>query len=503
MGAGAWPSRPPSAGAGWRPFAVVLALAWGWALANVVLVYTVYGGQRTYRIQAAALIAAAVTAVSFAWPSRAARVLPMSVREAAAWAGLALAAWAAVVAPHMTLPFFSDDYVFAAYYGEGGDWRRPDFFRPLFAAVFSALWAVGDGSVVPFRLAAAGLHVLSALAVARLACRMSHRVDVGLVAFVVFLLNPLQLEVVLWPSGLQDGLWVALALAAMVVHVERRGPDLPRGGLVVLLVGLALLSKETAVCAVALLPLVDATVHGRAAVVRQWPLLAALVAVFAGYWLVRNAIVPLVPDFAAAPTRYRLTTLLTSPFQFFAMPWNADVLAVPMPLRLACAAWPMAALLALAWARLPLRRVIAAGAGLVVLAVLPVYSYFFVRDDLAAARYLYGPAAGWAVVVGALIAGAVPHVTLRRGAVLTLVAAASVALSANTVAWQAAGDLLRTIAAHPDAPVAAVADEWARRNGRDVRVVDGVPAEVLGVGVFLNGYAEFRALQSRPHRDRR
>src|ERR1019366_2469220 len=131
---------------------------------------------------------------------------------------LAVGLWLVTLVPRLTLPFLSDDYVFLASYKQWSDVLNVGhFFRPAFGAVFLLLARTGNGSPVVFHVVALLIHAASAWCVYVLSRRLFQRADAATFCFAIFLLNPLQLEAVLWVSGLQELLWTLFVLAGLVV----------------------------------------------------------------------------------------------------------------------------------------------------------------------------------------------------------------------------------------------------------------------------------------------
>jgi signal transduction histidine kinase len=182
------------------------------------------------------------------------------------------------------------------------------------------------------------------------------------------------------------------------------------------------------------------------------------------------------------------------PYQFYVQPWSTAAIAMPAIVSFATAALGIAGL---AWALIGRRRWLAplAGAGLILASTLPLTAYFFVRDDLAGARYLYFGAFGWGLIAAALLAAALRQA--RAAAAATAVAAVLLAalLHVNLGPWRQAAaivDDMERAAIRGEDPAAAAA-RTADRLGIRLTTRDGVPREAGGVGLFVNGYPEFLA----------
>lgn len=257
-----------------------------------------------------------------------------------------------------------------------------------------------------------------------------------------------------------------------------------------ILIAAGLLSKETAICFALLLPAVDLMLYR----LRRGPLLGLAYLAFAvivvTYLLVRQNVVPAHSSFLVAPSRYFLKQLLALPYRFFAQPWNAT--AVEVPGVVSCLLSVL--LIALLFVRIVIRgtsRQLLAGPAVVIMATLPVYSFFFVGADLFAARYLYFAAAGWALLVAQLL-GAIRSRSILAFAIGTLAITSFAWLHFNLRPWNVAEDVvvvMRAGAARGELPADTIA-RWNRERGVALTLKDGLPYSYQGVGIFINGYPE-------------
>ncbi len=157
--------------------------------------------------------------------------------------------------PAVSVGFLSDDYVLARLAAQneflGGSW---EFFRPLPVLCFK----LAGAHPVVLHSAIIMLHGANAALVAALAAAAGQSPAAAVVAGALFLTFPAHAEAVAWCSGLQDVLMTTGVLTAVALaNAARERLALPA------LAG-ALLSKETAVVAPALLWLVQSTaVAGR------------------------------------------------------------------------------------------------------------------------------------------------------------------------------------------------------------------------------------------------
>jgi hypothetical protein len=220
-----------------------------WALWNAATVYLVFGGERQHRLETAMLLLVSGAILSELVVRT--RPLPAPAVELdpgrrLVVLGVAVVAWVVVWTTVAGVPFLSDDYVLLARYADAASASPQQFFRPVFGALFSALSWAGSEATLPFRLASALLHLASAALASQLTARIAGSATAGTVAFVVFVLNPLQAEAVVWIAGLQETLWTFLALGALAVHAQDDWPPILRMGVVAGLCGLAFGAKETA-----------------------------------------------------------------------------------------------------------------------------------------------------------------------------------------------------------------------------------------------------------------
>ena len=485
------------------PWGRVRLLAGGvvtaWALWNAAAVYLLFAGGKQHRLETALLILVAA-AVLVELLARAARAPapPVATPEVDATTrrtlvGLALALWGANAIAAAGVPFLSDDYVLLARYQDSAAHAPQQFFRPVFGVVFWALSAVGGESTWPFRLVAAALHVGSSFLVSRLTGRITGSQTAATLGFVVFLLNPLQAEAVVWIAGLQETLWTFLALSALTVHGRDDVRPALRLGAVAVLCGLAFGAKETAACLLLLLPAHD--IVTRRPVDRLRLAAYAIVAVeFAVYLALRSRYLALESGVLGMPTRYAIKQFLVLPYQFYAQPWSTAAIAMPAIVSFATAALGIAGL---AWTLIGRRhwRTPIAGAFVILASTLPLTAYFFVRDDLAGARYLYFGAFGWGLLVAAAAAAALRSARAVAAATGVTAALLAAALHVNLGPWRQAAAIVdgmeQAATRGEDAEMAAVGA--AARLGVTLTTRDGIPREAGGVGLFVNGYPEFLA----------
>jgi hypothetical protein len=470
-----------------------------WALWNAAAVYLIFAGEKQHRLETALLLLVAYAVLSeivtrtLRSPGPAGDAPQLDAATCRALMGLALVLWLAIVIAAAGVPFLSDDYVLLARYRDSAAHAPQQFFRPVFGVVFWALSAVGGEATWPFRLASAGLHVGSALLVSRLTTRVTGSPTAGTIGFVVFLLNPLQGEAVIWIAGLQETLWTFLALGALTVHARDDWRPALRIGAVAVLSGLAFGAKETAAGLLLLLPALD-VVTGRPLDRTRLAVYAVVALEFAAYLALRSRSLAFESGVLGSPTRYAVKQFVVLPYQFYQQPWSTAAIAMPGFVSFATAALGVAGV---AWTLIGRRRWRwpLAGAFVILASTLPLTAYFFVRDDLAGARYLYFGAFGWGLIVAAALAAALR--SARAVAAATAVAAVILAatLHVNLRPWRQAaaivGEMERAATRGENAAAAGV--RTADRLGIQLMSRDGIPREAGGVGLFINGYPEFLA----------
>ena len=379
-------------------YAGLLSLSMIWAVVNCLYVYLALGGDKAYRLESAVIVLVVVALpaiVSRGWPREFVAEPPSLLLWLLA---LAVGLWMAFAMPLVTFPFLSDDYGFLHAYRSMADAARPfQFYRPGFAVAFVVLGGIGGGSPALFHVAGFLLHLGSAALVFSLARKLFATPEPAVVAFVLFLLSPIQLESVLWVSGLQELLWVFFILAAVRCYIGDRELRPGRITAVLALAACGLASKETAVCVVLLLPAADFLLfrfkRGRLLSIAYVGVALEL----AVYLVIRHRMVPVDEAFFVRPSHYFVKQFLAMPYEIFLHPWNRSAVHVPVTAVCVTALAGIGGVFAVAW-RGPGARVFA-GPALVIISTLPVYSLFYVSPELAGSRYLYFATAGFALVV--------------------------------------------------------------------------------------------------------
>ncbi len=379
----------------------------------------------------------------------------------------------------LSLGLLSDDFVLLERAAQGqvfGGWQ---FFRPLPLMV----WWVADRLVSePWLLHAVNiiLHGVNASLVAAIARLWGLSNGAVTAAGLLFVCFP-AVEPVAWASGIQDVLLTTCCLGFVITCSLRT-----RLRAEVLLSTTALLAalgaKETAVVA----PLLAVTAwFGRR---KQWnPLPISVAAAVAGsYAMWRISGVSSGYD-TATFSRYFVKELLSRLYGSLALPFTAaELLRIPM---LGIATTCLLSILILAAIRQSgsnarVTELVTRCAVWGLVAVLPVWSMFYVSEDLQGSRYLYLPACGWSILLAALFfqrEGRGPRVA---GITVTAVVTAVwlVGVDSHLRDWHEAARIRDRVMT---AAVVRLAD--ARCATVDF---SGIPDSVGGAYVFRNGFLE-------------
>jgi hypothetical protein len=338
------------------------------------------------------------------------------------------------------------------------------------------------------------LHLGSAALVYSLARKLFAVPEPAVVAFVLFLLSPIQLESVLWVSGLQELLWAFFILAAVRCYIGDRELRPGRIAAVLALAACGLACKETAVCVVLLLPAADLLLfrfkRGRLLSIAY----AGLALELAVYLVIRHRMVPVDEAFFVRPSHYFVKQFLAMPYEIFLHPWNRSAVHVPAAALCAAALAGIGGVFAVAWRGAGAR--VFAGPALVILSTLPVYSLFYVSPELAGSRYLYFATAGFALVVADALTAVVRSRRLWAFCVVALAVGSAISLEVNVRPWRTAGALVTALrdGIHDGKSPGDGTREWQVHGAAGMSVRDGVPQEYQGVGVLKNGYPEFLEL---------
>jgi hypothetical protein len=298
------------------------------------------------------------------------------------------------------------------------------FWRPLAHLVFAGLYALFGLAPAGYHLAAWLFHALCAALLAQATLRLTGDRRLGLLAAVLFVLNPIYQETTLWIAALNEPVSAAVGLAALLGwhrFLTRDGGAAWRGyALGVAGVALALAAKESTVTVLPALALLHLGLHllRRAEVRRRSLLCYLLPAAVLGAYLVAQA---LVQRENGLVTRGEYEVGLHAALRLWRNLWE-----------LGRHTWPLfaaAALGALAGRRWRRRDLLVALylVGVVATLMLP---YLMFRWKVMASRYFYTSA----MVVAVLGALALRHLITSRGPLPKILALLALA----GVTWHAA-----------------------------------------------------------------
>ena len=348
-------------------------------------------------------------------------------------------------------------------------------WRPLVVLSFAADWQISGGSAAWLHAVNVAWHAAAAaLVVLLLALYVPEAA--ALAGGLVFAVHPVHVEAVANLVGRAEPMAAALLLAALLLGRRVRQRRLegraswPAELALVAAVGAALLCKEHAAIAVALLALDDLASRGRIARPLPWRDYAAVVALTVVWFILRRS-VDAGASFAMVastffglgavgrvstmlPVVFVLLRLLVWPFSLAPDYMPPVVPRLEHPTALGAAGLLMlAALAALAVAAWRRHRALSAGLLLVGIAWLPTSNLLFPTGVVIAERTLYLASAGLALVVAAAFEWLEGRWGRRAASWLT--AAAVVAFAARTATlapvWRSNRDLvLWALEQHPE-----------------------------------------------------
>ncbi|MEP6915145.1 MAG: hypothetical protein ABJC89_05840 [Acidobacteriota bacterium] len=389
--------------------------------------------------------------------------------------------------PALRIGFLSDDFVLADR-AVRGELVAPthEFVRPVPLLIWRLLFMTGAGAAVVHGLNIA-LHGVNGALTARLARQMGAGHAAALLAALVFLIWPTQIESVVWASGVFDVMMTTLVLATVNVYFAA-GPELraPRMAALAFLTVLAMLTKETAAALPALLILASLSRWTTRRPSRsELTALAGVTITCAAYMFWR---VILRPPVGNAPhpllTRYAVKELLSRSYGTLAVPFTAES-STNTPLvaiAFAFAVVLLAVLPIVTGRRGRLNPAAVAPAIWPAIAATPALGYLFINANLEGSRYLYLPMVGWAVFLSftavaaaALSRKMMPVVAVGGLALLTVALLHSRSLLAD---WSEA-------AAHRDRILAAARAQLP--ESCTAAHFTGAPGSYKGAQLFKNG----------------
>ena len=470
-----------------RRIAAALCLASAaYVLLRVALYYLHIGGTRRHHVEAASIAFVLALAVRMMTADRGSPPAaahppqpPSTLLASIGFVGAALLLYW----PALFTGLFADDFVLfdAARAGRFTVWS--ELFRPSIFVLWRSLLAIAPAPSVALHAANIVLHGLNAFLVSRLAAAIGLSRAMSLCAGALFLSYPAAVEAVTWPSGLQDVLMTTLVLTVLVVAVAAatsRSRVVRISSACAALV-VALLTKETAIATPALLLMLGLISGIRTP---AWITAGACAAVVAIFLLVRFSVLPLPADYSPGASRYAAKELLVRPFATLIVPFRADETLRHPALGLLSGAFVVLVLAFGAgrngWRDHGAARG-AAAAGMVLAAVGPVLTYFYVDPDLLGSRYVYLALTGWVLLLATSASGLSSRAGPAMAPLLCLIAFWIPATRTHLLLWQNAATARNRILE----AAAEAADP--RCSGW---IVSGVPATLEGVPLFVNGFPE-------------
>jgi hypothetical protein len=473
--------------AGFRAATRGIAAVLCWASAGFVVLrawryYFHIGGVQRHHVEAASLVFVfLLLAVALIDARRAPAVDVPPPRDpplpATATAALFIAAALLLYWPVLSTGLFADDFVLltAAQDGRFTVWR--ELFRPSLFVMWRAWSAVNAQPAALLHAANVVLHGLNAFLLYRAGSAAGLPRWAAISAGALFICYPAAIEPVAWPSGVQDVLMSTCVLSVVVLGITG---EVSAGRLV--LIGLALavglLTKETAIAAPFLL---FALGFVRSMRRTAWPTAAACAAIVALFLAIRFSLLPLPATHASAPARYAIKELLVRPFATLVVPFRAAETAAHPALGVASVAVVVLLMAGAITARRDrMGRLPFVGASIVLAAVAPVLTFFYVDADLLGSRYLYLALTGWTVMLASLASSLSP----RAPGVLPIVCLIAVWVPATRVhlgRWRDAAVLREHILAAAAAASDPRCPTW---------IVRGLPEAFDGVPLFVNGFPE-------------
>jgi hypothetical protein len=442
---------------------------------------------RRHQVEAAAFIFVFLTLLALPWVAADQPETRPGLPRPRLLATLTLAALTMYLGA-LGVGLLSDDYVLRSWVREGRLLAMgSSFTRPVALALWRIVFLLGGGAVA-LHLVNLILHAVNTW----LAARLSSRIGLGpagvVIATLVFVLWPTQVEPVVWASGIFDVLSTTWMLLALLV-CARESPLTARDAILVCALSLsALLTKESAVALPALALLVmplprRGTRDWRRTIAIAGALAATTLAYFA--WRLMAGL-PLAGT--SRLSRYVIKEQLSRTFGTLAAPLAEPFIRDVPTLALAIAAGVIVlVIVAVVASRRLSAGHMAAIRGLLwcAIAPAPTIGFLFIGPLLEGSRYLYMPALGW----GWIVAGAVEALPARRavrwtaGAFLAVMFGAALLQQQRSLAgWRAAAterdrildEAVRLDTARPCATIAAA----------------GLPASLAGAQLFTNGFGE-------------
>ena len=412
---------------------------------------------------------------------------------------LTLAVGLFVYWPVLFVGLVYDDYLHipdaARGYVENGSDPR---FRPVVFLLWNAVMSMG-ANAIGLHLLNVSFHAVNTVLTYLVAIRLGLSTRHAAGSATVFMVFPTSVEAVAWIVALPD---VLTTTCCLLVLIALGG----NGGLAgMLLASMAFLAalgtKETAV----VIPAIAVAVYGgRIRGAGAWFIGVALaVAVTFAAWRIRTP-TPEEFEFFQPLSKYLVQKMLSMTAGAFALPWKQAVMD----------SYPVAAFLWSAAITVLITRLLVRGvndersaeitwrfAAWIVLAIAPVYSWFFISPELSGGRYLYLAAPAWSMLFIAMLAFGPPNRGGRRVPVVTAAAYGFVLVSALLLSLRTSVDAWTAAARTRDAVLVSAASVLESSGCERIAFLR-LPSDVDGAFVFSNGFLRALDYHDVPGRDR-
>lgn len=462
-----------------RTSAALLVIALGVRVAFLYVDYVMGSATKRFHVESAALVFALCGLIVQAFSRRSEEIARSDCESQPRWLILIFIALSvSLYLPSLSVGLLSDDFVLVQ---RASEWRigpaAPELFRPLPMALWALLLKFGAG---PYLLHSLNVlvHGANAYLTNRVVAAWVGTNIRSVLAGLLLATSPIAVEPVVWCSGVFDLL--ATFFALMLILVARRysrHPSFTTRLAFVTLALLALASKETGAIAVGLV-LLDGWL--RRALPRALLLDSAAVLGTVGVIAVARVAAAYGTP-ALSVSKYIVQRVLFVSVGSFSVPWHVEVIRAEAWLPIITTLY-LVALFAWCFVRLESTRWIrwATGAGTwILVALLPVWPFFFVGQDLQSSRYCYLPTVGWI----ALLIIVTSHVArYRDNRVVVLVAPLLVANVYGVILHQGPWKEAAEVRDRLEASAAAISKE-----GCPTFNIVNPPELVRGAYLFRNG----------------
>ncbi|OGF64139.1 MAG: hypothetical protein A2Y62_19815 [Candidatus Fischerbacteria bacterium RBG_13_37_8] len=452
-----------------------------WMIINLIYVYAILNGTKSYRIESASYIFALILLLRLASGSHQTtsdinKEEPIKYRKLV-WYFFPIIIWFLIYVPYINNPFLSDDYVFIARYSstpvaqyEGA------FFRPVFGLIFYIMLKIFGTSSFPFHLLNFILHISCSILVLRISRYFLIGFKNTYIVYIVFLFNPIQPETVVWISGLQELLWVFFFLSAFYLYIVEPVLDAKKCAFIVLFIALSLLSKETAIIFILVFFVSDLFFYKLKS--ERFPIKIHIINFFiaATYIAIRTIIVGIPLDYFSSLNLFFIKSTISQPFKIFLFPWNQSYIGEYVYIKLLISFFFIFIILIhFLKNNKEFTLFLCFSFILLYAGIIPLYKMFYVAPDLQGSRYLYFSAFGWGLLLSVLLIKIIKHKLLFHVICLVLIFALGYFMFRNLQPWRTAGEIIKSLPAN-------IKQEYA-------------PDNYYGAYILRNGANEFVQLR--------